>query len=82
MNEAVIIITKSFTTDFKLLFFPNLSVAKSELKQMYLKEIKEIPIFDYNNTFISDDEKYAQVAFGLEHIEFRVGEVERLRDVS
>lgn len=75
MNEAVIIKINNYSTKFKMYFYPNLMMAISGLKELYLKEIREAPSFDFYNTYLSKDGKYGQVSYGLGKVEFRVGEL-------
>lgn len=76
MKRAVIIRTTNYSTDFKLYVYPNLLIAMSQLRELFLQEIREAPSFDYNNTYLSEDGKYGQVSYGLGNIEFRVSELE------
>lgn len=71
---TVIAVTRSYNDKLDLFNCKNKEEAKELVSSMYntFKKNKKI---DLNNTFISDDNMYAQVANGLEITEIRVGEL-------
>lgn len=75
MKKVAVILTKNWCEDVKLVLCQNKEEAADVLKKMYLQEIHEVDVFDYNNTFLDEEGMYAQVTYGLEATEIRVANV-------
>lgn len=70
----VLAVTNSINTKIDLIAFQTIEDALSEMKKRYLEKINNIK-YDTNNTYLDEDEKYAQVVDGLEQTEFRIGSI-------
>lgn len=70
----VLVVTNTINTKIDLIAFQTIEDALSEMKKRYLEKINNIK-YDTNNTYLDEDEKYAQVVDGLEQTEFRIGSI-------
>lgn len=70
----VLVVTNTINTKIDLIAFQTIEDALSEMKKRYLEKINNIK-YDSNNTYLDEDEKYAQVVDGLEQTEFRIGSI-------
>ena len=70
----VLVVTNTINTKIDLIAFQTIEDALSEMKKRYLEIINNIK-YDTNNTYLDEDEKYAQVVDGLEQTEFRIGSI-------
>ena len=70
----VLVVTNTINTKIDLIVFQTIEDALSEMKKRYLEKINNMK-YDTNNTYLDEDEKYAQVVDGLEQTEFRIGSI-------
>ena len=70
----VLAVTNSVNSKIDLFVFKTIEEATKEMKIMYLEKLNTIK-YDTNNTYLDEDEQYAQVVDGLEQIEFRIGHI-------
>jgi hypothetical protein len=70
----VLAVTNTINTKIDLIAFQTIEDALSEMKKRYLEKINNMK-YDTNNTYLDEDEKYAQVVDGLEQTEFRIGSI-------
>lgn len=75
MDKLVLVINTSYSTKMTIIPFSDEMAAKRKLVERYDKCLKEHTPYDVYNTFIADDQKYAQIAIGFETIEFSIQEV-------
>ena len=75
MKKIAVILTYTDTTNAKVFLHSTKDEAIEQMQQLYLKELREARIIDYNNTFYDSESEYAQVAYGLEAIEMRIAQV-------
>ena len=72
--KILLAITKNTDTEIKLYECESNEEAKEKMKKIY-KEFCQQQDYDYYNTYIDEESGYAQITFGLEQIEFRIGEI-------
>lgn len=70
----VLVVTNSINSKIDLIAFQTIEDALREMKKRYLEKISNIK-YDTNNTYLDEEEKYAQVVDGLEQTEFRIGSI-------
>ena len=71
--KTILVITKNTDTEIQLYECESNEEAKEKIKYLY-KEFCRQQDYDYHNTYINEELGYAQIVFGLEQIEFRIGQ--------
>jgi len=71
--KTILAITKNTDTEIQLYECESNERAKERMKELY-KEFCHRRDYDYYNTYIDEESGYAQIVFGLEQIEFRIGQ--------
>ena len=71
---TVLAITNSVNSQIKLIDCKTKEEALHKMKQLYNKKRKGKRC-DINNTYLDEDECYAQVVNGLEQTEYRIGDI-------
>ena len=69
---TILAITSSTSCAIKLIVCETIEEAICKMKCYYDKMCKENS-YDYHNTYLDEEEGYAQVVNGLEQTEFRIG---------
>ena len=69
---TILAITTNTSCSIKLIKCETTEDAIYRMKNTYEKLCKEHS-YDYHNTFIDEEEGYAQVVYGLEQTELRIG---------
>lgn len=72
--ETILAITNSTNSTIKLIVCRNTEEAINKMKNTYNKLCKENS-YDYYNTYIDEESGYAQIVYGLEQTEFRIGKL-------
>ena len=75
MENLVLVINTSYSTKMTVIPYTDERIAIRDLVERYNKSLQEHVPYDVYNTFITDDQKYAQIAIGFETIEFSIQEV-------
>lgn len=70
--EIILAITSSTSCAIKLIACNTIEEAVNTMKHIYEKLCRENS-YDYHNTYLDEEEGYAQVVNGLEQTEFRIG---------
>ena len=70
--RTILAITTNTKCNIKLIKCETAEEAIRTMKKTYEKLCKK-SAYDYHNTFIDEEEGYAQVVNGLEQTEFRIG---------
>lgn len=71
----ILAITNSINAKIELILCQTFEEAINRMKIVYSKKCEQIK-YDTNNTYIDEDEAYAQIVNGLEQVEFRIGKIE------
>jgi len=72
--DIILVITKSTEIAATLIRCDSIEDAITKMKTEY-DELCRSNIFDYYNTYINEDEQYAQVVYDLGTAEFRIGKI-------
>ena len=64
-KRHVMVLVKNGNRNCKVLFFKERDEAKAYIIETYRNEIKKAPFYDYNNSYITNDQTYAQVNAGI-----------------
>lgn len=71
---TVLAITNSVNAKIELIDCESKEKAICEMKKLYNKK-RNGKRYDVNNTYLDEDECYAQIVNGLEQVEFRIGDI-------
>ena len=72
--ETILAITNSTNSTIKLIVCRNTEEAINKMKNTYNKLCEENS-YDHYNTYIDEESGYAQIVYGLEQTEFRIGKL-------
>lgn len=71
---TVLAITNSFNSKLELIECKTKDEALDKMKSLYKKKCQRKK-YDVNNTYLDEDDCYAQIVNGLEQVEFRIGNI-------
>lgn len=74
LTMVAVVIVNSFTKEVGVISCKNYKEAEKCLEEMYLEAILEGDFIN-NDTYIEKDHRYAQINYGIEKTEFRIGEI-------
>lgn len=72
--KKVLTITNSINTKVELIVCKTIEEAIEKMKMLYHEKCNNIK-YDINNTYLDEEEEYAQIVDGLEQIEYRIGSI-------
>ena len=77
MRKQVLVVIKKGNRSSQVNYFKERREAQKFIANLYREEIKKAPFYDYNNSYIIEEQTYAQISAGLYSVKFFLCEDQR-----